>query len=80
MSVVADTGLIAPHGGALVERAGERPDGLEGLETITLTPREVSDLDMLASVLRAQGEIPPCPPFRGPSTTRARITRVKNGG
>src|SRR5262249_32139082 len=37
------------HGGRLADRTGERPDGVETLETVTLTPREVSDLDMLAS-------------------------------
>ena len=40
--------LIKPHGGRLVDRFGERPDGVESLETVTLTSREVSDLDMLA--------------------------------
>jgi sulfate adenylyltransferase len=50
MSATAtDTRLIAPHGGELVDRTGERPDGVEALETLTLTPRELSDLDMLAS-------------------------------
>jgi sulfate adenylyltransferase len=50
MSATAtDTRLIAPHGGELVDRTGERPDGVDGLETLTLTPRELSDLDMLAS-------------------------------
>jgi sulfate adenylyltransferase len=48
MSVVATDQLIAPHGGELVDRTGERPDDLESLETLALTPREVSDLDMLA--------------------------------
>ena len=43
------TGLIQPHGGDLVDRTGERPDGLERLEVVTLTSRELSDLDMLAS-------------------------------
>jgi hypothetical protein len=43
------TGLIEPHGGSLVDRTGERPDDLDALETLTLTPREVADLDMLAS-------------------------------
>jgi sulfate adenylyltransferase len=52
--------LIAPHGGSLVDRTGERPDDLEGLETITLTPREVSDLDMLAS-----GALSPLEGFMG---------------
>jgi sulfate adenylyltransferase len=40
--------LIKPHGGTLVDRVGERPEGVETLETVTLTSREVSDLDMLA--------------------------------
>ena len=43
------TGLVAPHGGTLVDRTGERPADLESLQVITLTSREVSDLDMLAS-------------------------------
>jgi sulfate adenylyltransferase len=41
--------LIAPHGGKLVDRSGLRPDGVERLEQIPLTSRELSDLDMLAS-------------------------------
>jgi sulfate adenylyltransferase len=41
--------LIAPHGGELVDRTGGRPDDLDSLETVTLTSRELSDLDMLAS-------------------------------
>ena len=49
MTVAAtDTRLIAPHGGELVDRTGERPEGVERLEQVTLTSREVSDLDMLA--------------------------------
>jgi sulfate adenylyltransferase len=48
---VIDTAVqgIAPHGGELVTRVGERPDGVESLETVRLAPREVADLDMLAS-------------------------------
>ena len=48
---VSDTrhGLISPHGGELVDRTGERPDDVEELEVISLTSRELSDLDMLAS-------------------------------
>ena len=53
-------GLIAPHGGELVERTGPRPDDLERLETVILTPREVSDLDMLAS-----GALSPLTGFMG---------------
>ncbi len=47
-AVATDT-LINPHGGALIDRSGERPDDLDSLAVVTLTPREVSDLDMLAS-------------------------------
>ncbi|MFL5982520.1 MAG: sulfate adenylyltransferase [Gaiellaceae bacterium] len=48
MSVATEAKLIAPHGGELVDRTGERPDDLDSLETIDLTSRELSDLDMLA--------------------------------
>ena len=48
-AVVATETLIKPHGGALVDRSGDRPDDLDSLEVVTLTPREVSDLDLLAS-------------------------------
>jgi len=40
--------LVEPHGGKLVDRTGEPPGDLDTLETISLTPREVADLDMLA--------------------------------
>src|SRR5437588_10353505 len=40
--------LIDPHGGELIERTGERPVGIESLSTLTLTSRELSDLDMIA--------------------------------
>ena len=49
MSVATEAKLIAPHGGELVDRTGERPDDLDSLETLTLASRELSDLDMLAS-------------------------------
>ena len=52
--------LIRPHGGVLVERTGERPDGVDALETLTLTSRELSDLDMLAS-----GALSPLEGFMG---------------
>jgi sulfate adenylyltransferase len=48
MTAVATERLIAPHGGMLVDRTGERPEDVDGLERVTLTSREVSDLDMLA--------------------------------
>jgi sulfate adenylyltransferase len=49
VSVAVESKLIAPHGGELVDRTGERPDDVDSLETVTLTSRELSDLDMLAS-------------------------------
>src|SRR5207253_1801457 len=49
VSVAETTQLIEPHGGKLVDRTGARPDGVEKLEQLELTPRELSDLDMLAS-------------------------------
>ncbi len=59
--MAADTShLIAPHGGVLVDRSGERPDGVDGLERLRLTPREVADLDMLAS-----GALSPLTGFMG---------------
>jgi sulfate adenylyltransferase len=59
-AVAAAERLIRPHGGHLVDRLGERPAGVEGLEQITLTSREVSDLDMLAS-----GALSPLEGFMG---------------
>jgi len=47
-TLTAQERLIRPHGGTLVDRMGERPDGVDTLECVTLTSREVSDLDMLA--------------------------------
>ena len=60
MSVTAASHLIAPHGGTLVDRTGERPEGVEQLETLRLTPRELADLDMLAS-----GALSPLTGFMG---------------
>jgi sulfate adenylyltransferase len=60
MSVTMESGLIAPHGGELVERTGERPEGVEALETVRLTPRELADLDMLAT-----GALSPLTGFMG---------------
>jgi sulfate adenylyltransferase len=58
--VTTAAGLIRPHGGELVERMGERPEGVEELETVRLTSRELSDLDMLAS-----GALSPLTGFMG---------------
>jgi sulfate adenylyltransferase len=62
MSAVATTQdhLIAAHGGTLVDRTGPRPDDVESLEVVTVTSRELSDLDMLAS-----GALSPLEGFMG---------------
>jgi sulfate adenylyltransferase len=60
VTVVEQHALIEPHGGRLVDRTGPRPDGVERLEQIPLTPRELSDLDMLAS-----GALSPLEGFMG---------------
>jgi sulfate adenylyltransferase len=60
MTTVAEAQLIRPHGGELVECSGERPDDLDQLETLQLTSRELSDLDMLAS-----GALSPLAGFMG---------------
>ena len=60
MTSVATDRLIRPHGGSLVDRTGERPDGVDGLERVALTSREVSDLDMLVS-----GALSPLEGFMG---------------
>jgi sulfate adenylyltransferase len=52
--------LIAPHGGYLVDRTGQRPDDADSLEQVPLTSRELSDLDMLAS-----GALSPLEGFMG---------------
>jgi sulfate adenylyltransferase len=59
-SLTTESQLIRPHGGELVDRTGERPEGVDALEVVTLTPREVSDLDMLAS-----GALSPLTGFMG---------------
>ncbi len=49
MSIATEVKLIEPHGGMLIDRTGDRPEDVETLEVVTLTSRELSDLDMLAS-------------------------------
>ena len=62
MSAVAEgtEHLIKPHGGTLVDRTGDRPDGVDSLEQVALTSRELSDLDMLAA-----GALSPLEGFMG---------------
>jgi sulfate adenylyltransferase len=76
VSVISQTRLIAPHGGELVDRTGERPPGVESLETITLTSRELSDLDMIAS-----GALSPLTGFMGEEDYEsvAESMRLANG-
>ena len=38
MTLLDSQPLIAPHGGRLVDRTGPRPDGVERLEQVALTP------------------------------------------
>ena len=76
MSATATEKLIRPHGSVLVDRTGPRPDGVEALETVTLTSREASDLDMLAS-----GALSPLEGFMG-SEDYGRVVeemRLSNG-
>jgi sulfate adenylyltransferase len=49
VSIATKPHLIAPHGGELVDRSGEPPDDVDALEKVTLTARELSDLDMIAA-------------------------------
>jgi sulfate adenylyltransferase len=60
MTAVATERLIKPHGGSLVDRTGERPEGVDSLERLELTSRELSDLEMLAS-----GALSPLEGFMG---------------
>ncbi|MCC6224092.1 MAG: sulfate adenylyltransferase [Thermoleophilia bacterium] len=64
--------LIAPHGGTLVDRSGERPAELESLEVVTLTSREASDLDMLAS-----GALSPLTGFMGSTDYRRVLDEMR---
>ena len=66
MSAVTAPELVEPHGGSLRPRAGDRPDGVEGLERVTLAPRELADLDMLAS-----GALSPLEGYMGPDDYRS---------
>jgi sulfate adenylyltransferase len=59
VSVAVDH-LIRPHGGELVAAVGERPEGVDGLEILPLSARELADLDMLAS-----GALSPLTGFMG---------------
>ena len=51
MTALADTALVAPHGGSLIDRRGERPEGVDGLEFVTLSPRELATGRTVTQVL-----------------------------
>jgi len=76
VSAVATDQLIRPHGGVLAPRAGGRPDDLDSLEVVSLTSRELSDLDMLAS-----GALSPLQGFmgRGDYESVVESMRLANG-
>ncbi|MCA1703284.1 MAG: sulfate adenylyltransferase [Actinobacteria bacterium] len=44
-----EDGLVLPHGGRLVDRTADRPEGIDRLPVISLSTREAADLDMVAS-------------------------------
>jgi sulfate adenylyltransferase len=70
------SGLIAPHGGTLVDRTGAAPDDLSELPVVGLTARELSDLDMLAS-----GALSPLEGFMGKADYESVLDdmRLRNG-
>jgi sulfate adenylyltransferase len=60
MTVTVTEHLIKPHGGTLVDRTGERLADADSLPKLTLTSRELSDLEMLSS-----GALSPLEGFMG---------------
>ena len=72
---VAAQQLIKPHGGSLIDRAGPRPDGVESLEIVTLTSRELSDLDMIAC-----GALSPLEGFMGQDDYSSVVERMHLAG
>jgi len=75
MSVAIEAKLVAPHGGELVDRTDERPGDLDSLETLTLTSRELSDLDMLAC-----GALSPLAGFMGREDYEAVLETMRLAG
>ena len=71
MTVETTDRLIAPHGGMLVDRTGDAPEDLDPLEVVTLTSRELSDLDMLAS-----GALSPLEGFMGKADYESCVGRA----
>jgi sulfate adenylyltransferase len=73
--VDTETRLIAPHGGVLVDRTGDRPDDVNELERIELTSRELSDLELLAC-----GALSPLEGFMGPEDYESVLTSMRLSG
>ncbi len=68
---VAAQHLIKPHGGTLVDRTGYRADDVDSLEKVTLTSRELSDLDMIAC-----GALSPLEGFMGSEDYESVVDRM----
>ncbi|HXK10771.1 MAG TPA: sulfate adenylyltransferase [Vicinamibacteria bacterium] len=74
----ADTSLVAPHGGALVDRIVSETDADElrrlapGLPRLTLDAREEADLELVAT-----GAASPLTGFLGPSDYRSVLDRLR---
>ncbi len=68
---VAAQHLIKPHGGELIDRSGYRPDGVDSLEKVALTSRELSDLDMIAC-----GALSPLEGFMGSEDYESVVDRM----
>jgi sulfate adenylyltransferase len=74
-TVMAEHRLIKPHGGTLVDRTGRRPEGVESLEVVSLTSRELSDLDMIAC-----GALSPLEGFMGREDYRSVVETMHLAG
>jgi len=64
--------LIKPHGGVLVDRCGERPADVESLEHVTLSSKELADLEMIAN-----GALSPLEGFMGRETYESVVESMR---
>ncbi len=64
--------LIKPHGGVLVDRCGERPADVESLERVTLSSKELADLEMIAN-----GALSPLEGFMGRETYESVVESMR---
>ena len=72
MTATATGHLIEPHGGELISRTGERAIDADSLEKVTLTSRELSDLEMLSS-----GALSPLEGFMGREDYEAVVENMR---